>query len=129
MIAVLFSGMNILYFANVVADNVFIIMNSINLAVNIVCSILVTYSVITISQITSKLPHHLKDDTNMIWSHLILFNLFTAFEFALVIISWDHGISDAEGLFITCAFIGFLEQLLIAAVIVRFSNSANRAKT
>jgi hypothetical protein len=93
-------------------------MNSTNLAVNIICIILVTYTVITIARITSKLLHHLKDDTNMIWSHLILFNLFTASKFLLVIYGWDDGISGGLGLFMACAFIGFLEQVLITAVIV-----------
>jgi len=125
LIFVSFIVMNILYFTknvDAVGDNVFVIMNSINLSVNIVCSIMVTYSVITISQITGKLPHHLKDDTNMISLHLILFNLSSALELALVIIGWDHGISLKLGLYMTYASVGFLEQLLIAAVIVKFSN-------
>jgi uncharacterized membrane protein len=131
LICVLFCVANILYFAvDGVGNSVFVIMNSVNLVVSFICSILVTHSVATISGIASKLPYHLKKDTNMIWSHLILFNLLTVFELALVITGWhDYRIRDNEALFMTTAFFGFCVQLLIAAVIVKFSNPSNKAKT
>ncbi len=65
----------------------------------------------------------------MIWSHLILFNLFSVVELALEVKEGRDGLDSSFPLFQIWLFTGFFEQLLIAYVIVTFSKSANRAKT
>ena len=56
-----------------------------NLIFDSACTIMVTIAVLKIDQIYGCLPSHVKHSKLMIWSHLILFNVYNAAEFGLLI--------------------------------------------
>jgi hypothetical protein len=133
LITVAYSVITVLYFDyGSVGSDIFITVGfSINFVVDVLGSTLITIAVVKFSKMTTKLPHHLKVDKKMMLSHLILFNLFSAFELALVIMSWLRLNEEwaRHHMFSTWLVTGFLVQLLIAAVIVKFSKPTENAKT
>ena len=61
---------------------------SLNLVIDMVCTIMVTIAVIKINKISNMLPSHIHHNVAMIWSHLICFNVYNIVEVGLVCYSW-----------------------------------------
>jgi len=101
-----------------------------------VCTIMVTVAVIKINKISDRLPMHIHHNVAMIWSHLILFNLYNIVEICLVCYSWysltvqDNKVQTTLGLWIfeTLLAVGFAMQALIAKVLVMFSKPVDDPK-
>ena len=69
--------------------NTFIVVSlTFNFVFDCICTVMVTLAIIKISKISNMLPHHVKHSKVMIWSHIVLFNLFNLIELVVVAITW-----------------------------------------
>lgn len=53
-----------------------------------ICTVMITIAVLNIGKISKMLPDHIKHSKTMIWSHIILFNLFNVLQVLLVANHW-----------------------------------------
>jgi hypothetical protein len=66
----------------------FVVSLTFNLVFDTICTVMVTLAIIKISKISGMLPSHIKHSKAMIWSHIVLFNLFNIVELVVVALNW-----------------------------------------
>ena len=68
----------------------FVVSLTFNFIFDTICTVMVTLAIIKINKISNMLPNHIKHSKVMIWSHIILFNLFNIFEMVVVAFNWSY---------------------------------------
>jgi len=114
-------------------DSFGVVALTLNFIYDSIVTVMVTLAIIKISKISKMLPRHIKHNKVMIWSHIVLFNLFSLIEVVVVVFDWLvlATSSDRELSLIsvkTWMVCGIFVQLLIAKVIVMFSKSTEDTK-
>jgi len=81
----------VLYLSGVLTkfDAYEIVLLTFNFIYDAICTVMVTLAIINISNISNMLPQHIRHNKVMIWSHIVLFNLFNLIELVLVAVNWS----------------------------------------